>query len=45
MKAALYDAIEIGRIINLVKNEGEKTQYTKELIDYLDKVHNKIRTL
>jgi hypothetical protein len=45
MKTELKDAMELGKLIELVEANGKRNQYSKELIDYIDMLHKKISTL
>lgn len=47
MKTELMDSIQFGKLVELIK-ENEKSQndqYDRELYQYFDKLHNRIRTL
>jgi len=45
MKTEIKDALEMGKLIKLIQSETDINQYSRELITYLDMLHNRIRTL
>lgn len=45
MKIETKDIIEIGKLVRLVEANGPDNQYSKELIQYLDLLHNSIKNL
>jgi hypothetical protein len=45
MKTDLKNMIEVGKLVELVKTDNESGQYRKELINYLDLLHHRIKTL